>query len=108
MKTKLSLLVLGLALLAGCATESAKVGETGPGPTDPGRVVLLFSRPERAYMELGTVSTLKVQPQRGQTWQEVLRRQGAQLGAEAVVVDTGMLNNPTTTFVNGAAIRYAP
>ncbi|MDB6110188.1 MAG: hypothetical protein JWR69_1938 [Pedosphaera sp.] len=108
MKTKLSLLLLSMALLAGCATDKPKVGEERTAPTDPGRVALLFNRPERAYAELGTVSTLKVQPDRGQTWQNVLRKQGGWLGADAVVVDTATLNNPTTTFVNGVAIRYKP
>ena len=108
MKIKLSSLLLAMALVAGCATDKAKEGEEPAAQTNPGQVALLFSRPERAYAELGTVSTLKHQPDPAQTWQNVLRQKGASLGADAVVVDTGMLNNRTTTFVNGVAIRYQP
>jgi hypothetical protein len=109
MKAKLSSLLLGIALLAGCTTtDKTEIEQERRPPTDPGRVVLLFSRPEKSYAELGTVSTLKVQPDPGQTWQSVLRRQGAWLGADAVLVDTSAFSNPTTPMINGMAIRYAP
>jgi hypothetical protein len=109
MKAMLSSLLLGLALVAGCATKEAENAGNQPNPrVDPGRVVILFSPPQRPYMDLGAVSTLKVQPDRGRTWQEVLRNQAAWKGADAVIVDTGTLNNITTTMVNGEAIRYAP
>jgi uncharacterized lipoprotein YajG len=109
MKAKISSLLLGIALLAGCATtDKTEADREQRPPTDPGRVTLLFSRPTKSYVELGTVSTLKVQPNRGQTWQQVLRRQGAARGADAVMVDMGAPNNINTPMINGTAIRYAP
>lgn len=98
---------LGLALLAGC--QSTDSGTTGKSDvTNPTHVAILFSRPAKAYTELGGVSTYKVQPDPGQTWQNTLQKQAAARGADAVLVDTSTLNNSNSPLVSGTAIRFQP
>lgn len=100
---KLACILLSLMLLAGC--QSADSRHTGAA-SNPGKVVILFGKPPRAYAEVGTVSALKTQPTPGETWQDALQKQAAGLGADAVRVDTSTLDNNTATFVTGTAIRY--
>ena len=108
MNVKLSAFLLGLALLAGCATNNAnQPGAQGGSTTNPNQIVLLFSKPEKPSIAVGTVSTLKVQPDRSETWESALRTQAAAVGADAIVVDTGTLNNMNTPMVTGTCIRYA-
>jgi hypothetical protein len=97
-------LSLGLVLLAGCASQK---GAEGGGPSMPGTIPLLFSPPQQSYSELGAVSTLKSQPTPGVTWQRMLQRQAAAMGADAVLVDTSTLNNANTPMVNGTAISFS-
>jgi len=107
MKARWTSLFLGLALLAGC--ESANTGKTSGDKStmsNAGKVVIIFGKPEKAYVEVGTVATLKVQPQPGATWQDTLQKQAAAKGADAIMVDTSTLNNANTTMVTGTAIRY--
>lgn len=99
---KLAGILLGVALLSGC--QSADSNKTAA--TNPAKVVILFGKPPKAYVELGTVSALKTQPVPADTWQEALQKQAAGLGADAIMVDTSTLDNNTTTFVTGTAIRY--
>ncbi len=107
MKTTLiaGVLAIALAFLAGCAAPQSS---GGTNPNAPGRVELLFSKPAMPYTELGAVSTLKVQPDRADTWQNVLKRQAALMSADAVIVDTSTLNNVNTPMVMGTAIKYKP
>jgi len=99
--------LFGLALLAGCEStdNSAKTTNTSQ-ITTPTHVAILFSRPKKAYTELGSVSTYKTQPDPGQTWQNTFQKQAAAKGADAVIVDTMSLNNSNSPLVNGTAIRF--
>jgi hypothetical protein len=99
---KLACVLLSLSLLAGC--ESTSPNQTAA--TNPGKVVILFGKPPKAYVELGPVSALKAQPVPGETWQDALQKQAAGLGADAIKVDPTALDNPTANFVSGTAIRY--
>jgi hypothetical protein len=96
----LSCALLGLMLLVGCQSAG------NSSMTNPGRVVILFGKPPKSYVEVGTVSTPKTQPNPGDTWQSALQKQAAGLGADAVLVDTSTLDNNTTPMVTGRAIRY--
>jgi len=102
MISKLACVLLGLALLVGC--ESPNSSKTTAA--NSGKVVILFGKPPRAYVEVGNVSALKTQPVPGETWQDAFQKQAAGLGADAVKVDTSALDNNTVTFVTGTAIRY--
>jgi hypothetical protein len=104
---KMILMLLSLAVVAGCATPDTNTNITERRAlTDPTRVVLLFTRPVQPFFELGAVSTLKVQPQSRQSWQTVLREQAGRMGADAVIIDTSTLNNSNTPMVTGTAIQY--
>ena len=91
---------LGIALLAGCQSGN------NSAMTNPGKVVILFGKPPKSYVEVGTVATPKTQPRPGDTWQSALQKQAAGLGVDAVLVDTSTLDNNTTPMVAGRAIRY--
>lgn len=98
--TRLACVLLGLILLAGCASSSDS-GKT----SNSGGVALLFGQPTKAYSEVGTVSTPKIQPS-GISWQTALQRQAAALGADAVIIDSSTLDSNTSNMVSGKAIRY--
>jgi hypothetical protein len=108
MKTIWFSLFLGLALLVGCqsADTNKKSDNNKSGMSNPAHVAILFSKPEKPFVEIGTVSTLKNQPQPGATWQDTLQRQAGAKGADAILIDTSMLNNSNTPMVSGTAIRY--
>jgi uncharacterized lipoprotein YajG len=99
---KLAWGLLGVALLAGCASSDTEKTPV----TEPTRVTLLFSKPAKSYVAVGTVSTLKIQQNPGETWQNVLQKQAAARGADAVLIDTSTLNNINTPMVTGTAIHY--
>ncbi|MDB6124418.1 MAG: hypothetical protein JWQ71_3411 [Pedosphaera sp.] len=105
MKTIFILFLAGAALI-GCATRDINNNTEQRVMTDPGRVVILFSKPQKSFVELGTVTTLKSQPRERQSWQTVLREQAGAMGADAVLVDTSTLNNSNTPMVTGTGIRY--
>ena len=113
--SKITFALLGIALLAGCQSSGSNTSSTtdtnNPSVTSPVHVAILYSKPKRAYTELGGVSTPKPQSGLGQqnpgaTWQGALQNQAAARGADAVIVDTSTLNNLNTSMVSGTAIRY--
>jgi hypothetical protein len=113
--SNISFALLGIVLLAGCQSSgsntSSSTDTNKPAVTSPVHVAILYSKPKRAYTELGGVSTPKPQGGLGQqnpgaTWQSALQTQAAAQGADAVIVDTSTLNNINTPMVSGTAIRY--
>src|SRR5580698_5333777 len=94
--------VFAVAVLSGCESTDKSAGNPQvASPTNPTHVVLLYHPPKADYIELGRVSTYKVQPDPGQTWQNTFQKQAGSLGADAVIVDTSSLNNINTPLVNG-------
>jgi len=106
--SKISVAIFGFALLAGCQSpDHTASNNNGAGSVaDPTQITLLFSKPAKPYTDVGGVSAVKRQKDASETWQHRLQKQAASLGADAVLVDTGTLNNPEAPMVNGTAIRY--
>jgi hypothetical protein len=99
---------LGLVLLAGCQSADYRTSKV----KTPTRVVILFSRPTRAYTIIGSVATLRPHedPRLGwdssRTWQDELQRQAGAQDADAVIVNTASLNNINANLITGSSIRY--
>jgi|HubBroStandDraft_6_1064221.scaffolds.fasta_scaffold902245_2 hypothetical protein len=101
--------VFAVAVLSGCESTDKSGGSSQvASPTNPTHIALLYHPPKADYIELGHVSTYKVQPDPGQTWQNSFQKQAGSLGADAVIVDTTTLNNINTPLVSGTAIRFKP
>ena len=102
--------VFGIALLAGlsgCATVD--VTKTAKGyfePTTADDIEILMTVPERAYVELGTVTTSRWVASDTAKMHNALRAKTAPLGADAVILtDTGRDYNGYL-WGNGVAIKY--
>lgn len=99
------------ALFTGCA--SVDVTKTSSGynsPTDPNRVEILKTRPERSYTELGTVTVTGFSSREVAKMHNAVRAKAAPLGANAVVLtDEGMVPAGFGTYqmwATGVAIHY--
>lgn len=102
----LSVAVL-FGLLAACSTTQV----TPVGDRDPsGQVDVYFSQPPRPFTVIGVVSAKRYKP--GFTDPTVsdaipqLRRAGAEVGADAVIVRSSRVLNDRHIVVEAEAIRY--
>ncbi len=112
MRSRTSLLCLGIALLTGCA--NVDVTKTSKGffePTNPNDVDVLQTKPDRAFTELGSISSSGWAPQETAKLHNALRAKAAPLGANAVIIlNSGLA--PTGPYgsmqlwTTGVAIRY--
>jgi hypothetical protein len=98
--------------LAGCSTYQAHSNLATPyAPTDPSKVQILYSPPQRAYTSIGVVSANRYKP--GWTDPTVsdaipqLQAAGAQTGADAVIVRADRSNNDRHVVVEGGAIKFS-
>jgi hypothetical protein len=110
-KGKNILVILILLALAGCA--SVDVTNTTKGfydRTDPNEVEILKTRPEKSYIELGTVTVTGFPPKKTAKMHNAVRSKSANLGAHAVILtDEGMEREPLAglrRWATGVAIRY--
>lgn len=106
----LKVAVLGASLLAGlsaCATVD--VTKTAKGyyePTQADDIEILMTVPDRAYVELGTVTTSGWVASDTAKMHNALRSKTAPLGADAVILtDTGR-DGSGYLWGNGVAIKY--
>lgn len=97
--------------LVGCSAYQARSNLATPyAPTDPSRVQVLYSPPQRAYTSIGIVSANRYKP--GWTDPTVsdaipqLQAAGAQIGAGAVIVRADRSNNDQHVIVEGEAIKF--
>lgn len=107
MKPKLTALILGAALFAGCVTTD--VTKTGKGhfdPTDPNKVEILMTKPEREFVELGSVSAARFKPKQTAKMHNALRNKSAALGADAVVILNSGIDPSAKLWATGVAVRY--
>lgn len=109
-----SLVLSGMLLfgpiLIGCATvDVTKTAKGFYSPTRADDVEILMSRPERKYVELGTVSTSNWSPKDTAKMHNAIRAKTAPLGADAVVItDSGIvvIRNSPSLWATGFALHF--
>ena len=107
LKTLLTMACTASFLLAGCAEiDATKTGRGYYAPTNPNTVDILFTRPERKYVELGAVTATKHQPHDTAKMHNTLRTKAAPLGASAVIILNQGFDANNRLWATGVAIRY--
>ena len=94
-----------------CATVD--ITKTGAGyfdPVDPSRVEILKTRPDKPYVELGTLDIAGFKPRDTAKMHNAIRTKAAPLGANAVIItDENILRDPyagAVKYASAVAIRY--
>jgi hypothetical protein len=104
------LCMVSLLAFAGCA--SVDVTKTAKGyftPTKAADMEILKTKPERPYIELGTVTVTGFAPRDIAKMHNAIRTKAAPLGANAIILtDEGMVNDGWSVkrWATGAAIRW--
>jgi len=107
MKLKLSTLLLATALLAGCVTtDVTKTGKGHYDPTDPNNVEILMTKPNREFVELGSVSAAKFKPNQTAMMHNALRNKSAALGADAVIILNSGIDQNAHLWATGVAVHF--
>lgn len=107
MNTKNIIVSLLLLTLVGCA--SVDVTKTTKGfydPTDPNEVEILKTRPDKLYVELGTVTATKFMASDTAKMHNAIRAKSAPLGATAVILTQEGFDRNNKRWAIGVAIRY--
>ena len=106
----LGILTLGVLLGTGCATvDVTKTAKGFFAPTRPDDVEILMTLPQRAYVELATVSTTNWNPAETAKMHNAMRAKTAPLGAHAVIImESGIIraNYSSKMWSTGVALRY--
>lgn len=109
MKTsKLTFVAIATILFCGSCAQ-VDVTKTGRGyyaPTNPNEIDILFTRPERHYVELGAMTATKHQPGDTAKMHNTLRAKAAPLGASAVILINQGFDAQNRLWATGVAIRY--
>lgn len=107
--TALSLSLLCL-LLAGCATvDVTKTAKGFYDPTNASDVEILKTRPDKPFVELGTVTATGFAPSESAVMHNAIRDKSAALGATAVILtEEGIIPGGFggRRWATGVAIRY--
>jgi hypothetical protein len=107
MKTKFLSIILGGALIAGCATtDVTKTGKGHYDPTNPNNVEILMTKPDRRFIELGAVSAAKFKPKQTATMHNAFRSKAAALGADAVYIINSGIDQDGHLWATGVAVHY--
>jgi hypothetical protein len=110
MKFMMTALVLACLVLVGCAVvDVTKTAKGFYDPTDPNEVEILKTRPEKPYVELGTVTATDFQPLEVAKMHNAIRTKSASLGATAVILtEEGIIPGGwgPRRWATGVAIRY--
>lgn len=113
MKMTKHILAVGAAIciLSGCA--SVDITKTAKGfhdPTSPADVMILKTRPEKSYEELGVLTVTGFAPSETAKMHNAIRAKAAPLGADAVIItDEGIYTDPwagPVKYASGVAIAY--
>lgn len=104
---KLEAAPLILLIVTGCASvDLTKTAKGFYSPTRPDDVEIRMTVPNRAYVELATVSTTDWKPKQTAKMHNAIRAKAAEIGAHAVVMtQSGILDN-STLWSTGFALRY--
>lgn len=95
------------SLLSGCAQiDVTKTGRGYYAPTNPNLVDVLFTKPDRKYVELGAITATKHQPSETAKMHNTLRAKAAPLGANAVIILNQGFDAQNRLWATGVAIRY--
>ncbi len=87
MRARAVCLALVCWLLAGCAAvDVTKTAKGFYNPTDPNEVEILKTRPDKPYVELGTVTATRFAPSESAKMHNAIRDKSAALGATAVIL----------------------
>jgi len=109
-KAKVVSLALVCWLLAGCAVvDVTKTTKGFYDPTNPNDVEILKTRPDKPYVELGTVTATNFAPSDTAVMHNAIRAKSAALGATAVILtEEGILPGGFggRRWAMGVAIRY--
>ena len=107
MKLKITVLLLGAALFAGCVTtDVTKTGKGHLDPTDPNNVEILMTKPSREFVELGAVSAAKFKPNQTAKMHNALRNKSAALGADAVIILNSGIDQKAHLWATGVAVHF--
>ena len=106
-RTKFGTLLLSIAILSGCATvDVTKTAKGFYDKTDPNEVEILKTRPDRAYIELATVTATGFKPIETAKMHNAIRSKSAVFGANAVILtEEGVLPNGKK-WSTGVALRW--
>lgn len=108
MKLQYLPLLVAAALLSGCAVvDVTKTAKGFYDKTNPNDVEILRTRPERSYVELGTVTASRFAPTETAKMHNAIRTKSAALGANAVILmEEGIVPGFHGKWSTGVAIRY--
>lgn len=101
--------VISLAgFLIGCASpiDVTKTAKGSFKPSNPNEVEILQTRPDRAFIELASISAAKVPPKKTAKMHNALRAKSAPLGADAVIILNSGMDDDGELWATGVAIKY--
>jgi hypothetical protein len=107
---KALIVAMACCALAGCA--AVDVTKTVKGfydPTDPNEVEILKTRPDKPFIELGTVTATRFAPDETAKMHNAIRAKSSSLGATAVILtEEGIVRGGwgLQRWATGVAIRY--
>lgn len=105
-KTLLSVALVFL-FLVGCAmVDVTKTSKGFYNPTNPNEVEILMTKPEKSFIELGTVTVTKYHSDETAEMHNAIRAKVAPLGANAVILMSQGINPDNKMWAMGVAIRY--
>ena len=108
-----SLGVFCATLLGAVSCATVDITKTAKGfrnPTNPSAVMILKTRPEQSYEELGVLTVPGFAPSDTAKMHNAIRAKSAPLGADAVIItDEGIYTDPwagPVKYASGVAIAY--
>jgi hypothetical protein len=113
MKMTRHMFAIGAALCISAGCASVDITKTAKGyhdPTSAAEVMILKTRPERSYEELGVLTVTGFAPSETAKMHNGIRAKAAPLGADAVIItDEGIYTDPwagPVKYASGVAITY--
>ena len=96
MKLKFSACIFTAFALVGCANvDITKTGQGAFAASNPNTVEILKTRPEKAYIELGTFTVTGFSSSDTAKMHNAIREKSAPLGAQAAIItDEGLIPRP--------------
>lgn len=107
MRGRALLAALVFFALVGCATvDVTKTAKGAYNPTNPNDVEILLTRPEKSYVELGTITVTNFPPADTAEMHNAIRAKIAPLGADAAILTSQGIGPNSRMWAMGVAIRY--
>ena len=104
---------LAASILLGVGCANVDITKTGSGyyePTDANKIEILKTKPEKTYVELGTLTVTGFDSSAVAKMHNAIRQKAAPLGADAVIItEEGMVPEGFGTYsrwATGVAIKY--